>query len=219
MACESIEKPKGSALLRNDPFTIGVISSGHEQDSDFLHHKNRSIKEIKPFYPMGRMENLSDIKFKDSDEKEGKSQNQAQQFSIDLGSLNDFVDHNVHCSGFISNDVSGLKHDTTNGGDSQLLHPAQVKQDLKFPDISAIQSNSDGSFLAEHAALKSSKEISEEKGLQSLHRNLMPAIIVQVGSKQVRMPRLDIERVIALEDRPLFLNNLKSSAVVQDPTL
>jgi hypothetical protein len=38
------------------------------------------------------MENLSDIKFKeDSDDKEGKSQNQSQQFSIDLGSLNDFV--------------------------------------------------------------------------------------------------------------------------------
>lgn len=47
----------------------------------------------------------------------------------------------------------------------------------------------------------------------------MPAIVVQVGKKQVRMPRLDIERVIALEDRPLFLNNLKSSAVVQEPTL
>jgi hypothetical protein len=43
MACESIEKPKGSAIQKNDPFTIGVISSGQEQDSDYLHHKNRSI--------------------------------------------------------------------------------------------------------------------------------------------------------------------------------
>jgi hypothetical protein len=47
----------------------------------------------------------------------------------------------------------------------------------------------------------------------------MPAIVIHVGKKQVRMPRLDIERVIALEDRPAFLHNLKNSAVVQDPTL
>jgi len=32
----------------------------------------------------------------------------------------------------------------------------------------------------------------------------MPAIVIHVGKKQVRMPRLDIERVIALEDRPAF---------------
>jgi hypothetical protein len=47
----------------------------------------------------------------------------------------------------------------------------------------------------------------------------MPVVVVHVGDKQVCMPRLDIERAIALEDRPPFLNNLKSSAAAQDPTL
>jgi hypothetical protein len=45
----------------------------------------------------------------------------------------------------------------------------------------------------------------------------MPVIVVHVGDKQVKMPRLDIQRAIALEDRPPFLKNLKNSAV--DPTL
>jgi len=37
------------------------------------------------------MDNLSDIKFReDHDEKEDKSQNKCLQFSIDLGSLNEF---------------------------------------------------------------------------------------------------------------------------------
>ena len=39
---------------------------------------------------------------------------------------------------------------------------------------------------------------------------MMPQITVQVGFKKVLMPRLDIERVIALEDRPTFKHNLKS---------
>lgn len=43
----------------------------------------------------------------------------------------------------------------------------------------------------------------------------MPQIIVQVGLKKVVMPRLDIERVIALEDRPTFKHNIKTGTQLQ----
>jgi len=56
------------------------------------------------------MDNLSDIKFReDHDEKEDKSQNKCLQFSIDLGSLNEFGKENALCSEFASNDVSIIK--------------------------------------------------------------------------------------------------------------
>ena len=84
MACESLErKAKGSSnQQKNEPFTIGVVSSGHEGSFEFLHHKNRSIKQIQPFNPMRmekmeKMENLSDIMYKDSDEKTSKGNNPA----------------------------------------------------------------------------------------------------------------------------------------------
>lgn len=112
----------------------------------------------------------------------------------------------MFCSGFGSNEPSDVFKASIE--DTQ----AQPKSDVKFPDISAIQSESDISLVAD-------KRGSEEKKFESLHRNLMPVVVVHVGDKQVRMPRLDIQRAIALEDRPLFLNNIKNSAIGQEQTL
>ena len=69
------ETPHASKQSK-DPFTIGVISHPSQQDqdlnSDYLHHKNRSIKHIEPFNPEYQKDdkgNLSDIQFGDSDQK------------------------------------------------------------------------------------------------------------------------------------------------------
>ena len=35
-----------SSPNKNEPFTIGVLSSGHIENSDYIHHKRRSIKQI-----------------------------------------------------------------------------------------------------------------------------------------------------------------------------
>ena len=64
---------------------------------------------------------------------------------------------------------------------------------------------------------------SEEKNLAALHRNLMPTFSVQVGEKQIKMPLLDIDRVVQLEGREEFKKNvnveLEEQSLVSDPFL
>lgn len=59
-----------------------------------------------------------------------------------------------------------------------LKHEDQYKHEIKFPDISAIESNSDTSFI-----MNKNIQNSEEKKIQSLTRNMMPVIIVHVGNR------------------------------------
>ena len=138
---------------------------------------------------MEKMENLSGIKYKDSDDKTSKGHHHNQQFSIDLGSINgEFAHQNIHCSGFSSNDIFGVKPSNRTSLDDDIKMLKQDdphKQEIKFPDISAIESNSDNSFILNSKKYQLSAQNSEEKKIQSLTRNMMPVIIVHVGDRQV----------------------------------
>lgn len=127
---QNISSKKRKKTKQNEPFTIGVLSNFHDEDSDFLNHKHRSIKQIQPFNPTKKTSNndvnLSEIKCKNSNEKKS------------------------HCSGFGSNEASFLNK-ANNSLDEEIdllgsMHENEnlikkLNEDIKFHDISAIQSD------------------------------------------------------------------------------
>lgn len=93
----------------------------------------------------------------------------------------EFAHQNIHCSGFCSNEGNQIKNNNNISLDEAIKlfkQDDQYKQEIKFPDISAIESNSDTSFV-----MNKNIQNSEEKKIQSLTRNMMPVIIVHVGNR------------------------------------
>ena len=117
--------------------------------------------------------------------------------------------------------------------DDNGVSPSGIGLGLNLPDLSAIEAETS---LTQHqnAAFEVLNVIeqhcsdnlqnysrSEEKNLAALHRNLMPTFTVQVGEKQIKMPLLDIERVVQLEGREDFKQNqnVEEQSLASDPFL
>ena len=120
------------------------------------------------------------------------------------------------------------------------VSPSGVGSGLNLPDLSCIEAETSLeqqqnaaldvlNVIEQHCSDQSvGKPIelqnysrSEEKNFAALHRNLMPSFTVQVGGKAVKMPLLDIDRVVQLEGREEYKKNAGADeqSLVSDPFL
>ena len=113
----------------------------------------------------------------------------------------------------------------SNKQDNNQASPTCTGLGMGLPDLSAIEAEN-SIDLKQNAAFEVLNVIeqhcsqdqslnnfsrSEEKNLASLHRNLMPSHLVQIGNKSIKMPLLDIDRVVQLEGRTSFKQNIKAN--------
>lgn len=90
---------------------------------------------------------------------------------------------------------------------AQNKHLNEAEISLALPDLSAIvsekqdKSNGEQQVVADKVGKFFNDGGSEdEQNLADLNRKLMPNFIVQVGNKQIKMPRLDLQRVLIMYD-------------------
>ena len=155
-----------------------------------------------------------------------------------------FKDRGLNLSNINASDediqILGALPSTSKDPNHHAVSPSGVGLGLNLPDLSCIEAET-SLEQQQNAALDVLNVIeqhcsdqpvgnqihqqdysrSEEKSFAALHRNLMPTFTVQVGEKEVKMPLLDIERVVQLEGREEYKKNpnVDAQSLVSDPFL
>ena len=114
----------------------------------------------------------------------------------------DFLPQDINMNG-PTNLGASQKINCTPKGTISNLNLSAIQPDLSVPKQEAT------TWQDEEDDLDIEHQGSEERNFASLNRNLMPTFEVVVrGGKILRLPKLDIERVIELQERKNFTGNL-----------